>query len=150
MRTLTLLGGVLLAAATGGAALAGPAVTYMDAAKVKAAFAKGAPLVEVSGYKVHASRRDAAGMAEVHARDTDIVYVLEGSATLVTGGRVEGGKETAPDEIRGASIQGGDSRKLSPGDVIIVPNGTPHWFKEVKGPLLYYVVKVTSPQEDPK
>jgi glc operon protein GlcG len=95
-------------------------------------------------YKVHASHRDGAGMVEVHERDTDIVYVLEGSATLVTGGEMVDGKPTATEEIRGASIRGGETQRIVPGDVIIIPNGVPHWFKEVPGPLNYYVVKVRS------
>lgn len=119
------------------------AITYFDRATVVAAFAKGVPLIEVNNYKVHASRREAPGMAEVHNLDTDIVYVLEGSATLVTGGTVVDGKTTAPNELRGKEISGGETHKLIKGDVIIVPAGTPHWFKEVKAPLLYYVVKVS-------
>lgn len=118
-------------------------VTYFDNSKVTAAFAKGMPIIEVSNYKVHASRRTEPGVAEVHTMDTDIIYVLEGSATLVTGGTVVDGKTTAPDEIRGKEISGGDVRNINPGDVIIVPAGVPHWFKEVKGPVLYYVVKVS-------
>jgi glc operon protein GlcG len=91
---------------------------------------------------VHASRRDSAGQAEVHVRDTDIIYVLDGSATFVVGGAVVDGRTTAPDEIRGSAIRGGDSRRIAKGDVLIVPQGTPHWFKEVPGPIAYYVVKV--------
>ena len=52
------------------------------------------------------------------------------------------GKNIAADEMRGASVKGGDTRRISKGDVIIVPKGTPHWFEEVQGPVLYYVVKV--------
>lgn len=118
-------------------------ITYFDSAKVSAAFAKGMPLTEAGNYKVHASRRADPGVAEVHTRDTDIIYMLEGSATLVTGGTVVDGKTIAPDEIRGKEIAGGDTLKISPGDVIIIPAGTPHWFKEVQGPVLYYVVKVS-------
>jgi glc operon protein GlcG len=120
-----------------------PAVTYLDRDKVSAAFRKGMPLLEVPGYKVHASRRDAAGMAEVHERDTDIIYVLDGTAELVTGGAVLESKTVAPEEIRGAAISNGDSRRIARGDVIVVPNGTPHWFKQVNAPFTYYVVKVT-------
>ena len=122
----------------------GADVTYFPAEKVSAAFAKGAVLFDGEGrnYMVHASRRDAAGQAEVHVKDADIIYVLEGSTTFVTGGTMVDGKTTAPDEIRGTRIDGGESRRLGKGDVIIVPNGTPHWFKEVQGPVLYYVVKV--------
>jgi mannose-6-phosphate isomerase-like protein (cupin superfamily) len=119
-------------------------VTQLDAARVAAAFAKGAPLVENELFKIHASRRDAAGEAEVHERDTDILYVLEGEATLVTGGRVEGGRRIAPGEIRGPRIDGGARRALAPGQIVVVPNGTPHWFESVPGPFVYYVVKVTA------
>jgi quercetin dioxygenase-like cupin family protein len=51
-------------------------------------------------------------------------------------------KEIAPNEIRGSRIDGGETRQLSRGDVIIVPNNTPHWFKEVGGAFLYYTIKV--------
>ena len=109
---------------------------------VAAAFAKGMPLVEVGDYKIHASRREGAGMVEIHTRDTDIAYVLQGSATLVTGGTAVDLKSIGPEELRGSGIQGGETRTLQPGDVVIIPNGIPHWFKEVSTPFLYYVVKV--------
>ena len=121
----------------------GEDVSYLKSAHVASAFDKGSPLIETVTFKVHASRRDAPGQAEIHVLDTDIVYVLEGTAMLVTGGQAVGGKTTAPEEIRGPSIDGGVSRTLVKGDVIVIPNGVPHWFKEVKGPFLYYVVKVT-------
>jgi glc operon protein GlcG len=120
-------------------------VTYFDQDKVAAAFAKGAVLFDGGGdrnYMVHASRREKPGMVEVHVKDTDIIYVLDGSATFVTGGTMVDGKPTEPDEIRGTDITGGDTRRVAKGDVIIVPNGTPHWFQEVPSPLTYYVVKV--------
>lgn len=109
---------------------------------VQAAFAKGMPLVEVGDYKIHASRREGPGVAEIHTRDTDIAYVIHGSATLVTGGTAVGVKETAAEELRGTAIQGGETRQLEVGDVVVIPNGVPHWFKEVQAPFLYYVVKV--------
>ena len=46
------------------------------------------------------------------------------------------------DEIRGSAIREGATRQLAKGDVVVVPNGTPHWFKTVDEPVLYYVVKV--------
>jgi glc operon protein GlcG len=121
------------------------AVEALASSDVTAAFKAGKPLLENGQFKIHASRRETAGMAEVHTRDTDIVYVLDGSATLVTGGTVVDGATTAMDEIRGAAISGGEIRQLTKGDVVVVPNGVPHWFKQVNGPLLYYVVKVTAP-----
>lgn len=118
-------------------------VTVLGREQVKAAFAGGAPLIEVEDYKIHASRRESLpGLAEIHTRDTDVLYLLEGSATLVTGGAAVDARFTGPEELRGSAIEGGETREIVAGDVIVVPNGTPHWFKAVKGPLLYYVVKV--------
>jgi glc operon protein GlcG len=117
-------------------------VSYFEKNKVADAFAKGAVLFDASDkYMVHASHREKAGVVEVHEQDADIIYVLEGSATFVTGGEIVGAKTIAPGEIRGTDVKGGEMRTISKGDVIIVPAGTPHWFKEVPGPLNYYVVK---------
>jgi len=125
-------------------------VTYIESKTVKAAFDKGAVLVGedesmmhgARNYMVHASHRDKAGLVEIHELDTDIVYVLKGAAVLVTGGVPVGAKTVAPHEIRGTDTKNGETRKLVPGDVVIIPNGVPHWFKEVDGPFDYYVVKV--------
>lgn len=125
-------------------------VTYLDREKVAAAFTKGAVLVgddesmmhAARNYMVHASHRDRAGVVEIHEFDTDIVYVLKGAATLVTGGTPVGTKTIAPHELRAPAVNGGETRRLVPGDVVIIPNGVPHWFKEVEAPFDYYVVKV--------
>ena len=119
-------------------------VSFFSKKDVEEGFAKGAVLFGGEGrnYMVHASRREAPGRVEVHTRDTDILYVLKGSATVVTGGAMTGAKNIAADEIRGTEITGGAEQKLVPGDAMIIPNGVPHWFREVQGPFLYYVVKV--------
>ena len=119
-------------------------VSYFPRDQVNAAFAKGSVLLNGEGrnYMVHASRRDKPGQVEVHVLDTDVIYVQDGSATFVTGGTMIGGKTIEPNEVRGDSITGGETRRITKGDVISVPNGTPHWFQEVKGTLTYYVVKV--------
>jgi mannose-6-phosphate isomerase-like protein (cupin superfamily) len=123
-----------------------PKVEYYPHAQVAAAFAKGEMLTQgISGhgvYKVLTARRDGPGEVEVHRLDTDIVYVLKGTATFVTGGTVVGGKHTAPNEVRGQSIQGGTPHHLSAEDVIIIPHGVPHWFEAVQPPFLYLVIKV--------
>ena len=125
-------------------------VTYIESPRVAAAFTKGAVLLgedetmmhAARNYMVHASHRDKAGVVEIHEYDTDIVYVLKGSAQLITGGTPEGAKTIAPHEFRAPNVNGGETRKLVPGDVVIIPNGVPHWFKEVEAPFDYYVVKV--------
>jgi glc operon protein GlcG len=119
-----------------------PKTISFDRQTVSAAFAKGMPLLETDDYKVHASRRTEPGLAEIHTWETDVFYVLEGSATLVTGGEAMAPKTIAPGEIRGSAIQGGESRRLVQGDVVIIPKGLPHWFKEIdQAPFLYFVVK---------
>jgi len=117
-------------------------VRFIDKERVQAAFVKGEPLVETSAYKVHASHRGGTGKAEVHTDETDILYMLSGSATLVTGGNMVDPVTVEPGEIRGASIKGGERRQLVAGDVVIVPKGIPHWFQDVPGPIDYYAVKV--------
>jgi glc operon protein GlcG len=119
-------------------------VLFFAKDQVATSFSKGAVLLDGTNrnYMVHTSRRDKPGLAEVHTLDTDIIYVMEGTATLVTGGNAVETKEVAANEIRGSRIEGGDIRHLSKGDVIIVPNGVPHWFNEVSGTFLYYTIKV--------
>jgi len=119
-------------------------VTQLPAKQVNGAYAKGMNLVKAQNYKVDASHREAPGVVEVHTKDTDIIYMLEGTATLVTGGKLVDGKTIEPEEIRGRDTLGGESREIAKGDVIVIPNGTPHWFKELKGQVNYYVVKVRS------
>src|SRR5712691_1005747 len=120
------------------------AATFIDSKKVASAFAKGMPLLETAGYKVHASRRVEPGQAEIHTLDTDVIYVVDGSATLVTGGKAVDTKVIAPNEIRGSRIEGGEEHHITKGDAIIIPNGVPHQFKSVTGELHYFVCKQTA------
>jgi glc operon protein GlcG len=117
-------------------------VTFIDSQMVAAGFDKGQVLVSMGNYMVHASHREMDGVAEIHTLDTDLIYVLEGAATFVTGGTVPDAKAVEPNELRGSTIVGGESRRVVKGDVIVVPAGVPHMFTAVQGPLNYYVVKV--------
>ena len=118
-------------------------VIHLEHDKVAAMFAKSGPLLATNNFQVLALRRTQPGEVEVHDHDTDIFYVLEGSARFVTGGQATEARKTAPGETRANSIVGGEERQLVKGDVLVVPNGVPHWFKEVSGPFLYFMVKVT-------
>lgn len=124
-----------------------PRATVIDHKDVATAFARDATLAETMGYKINASRRDTPGLAEIHTHATDVIYVVEGSATFVTGGTALESKEVAPGEIRGRVIEGGETHQISKGDVVVVPAGVPHWFKEVQGPFLYFVCKPMSDSE---
>jgi quercetin dioxygenase-like cupin family protein len=120
-------------------------VTYVDHDKVAAALAKGGVLITQSDLTVRGSHRDVPGEVEVHDKETDVIYVTDGEATFVTGGKMTGGKDNGPGQHLGSGIQGGETRHLGKGDVIVVAAGIPHWFKEVPHPISYYVVKVLKP-----
>jgi quercetin dioxygenase-like cupin family protein len=121
---------------------AGGGVTYVGHDKVSGALAKGGPLVNAPDLLVSGSHRDKQGKVEVHDKETDVIYVVDGEATFVTGGKMIDGKVTKPGQWMGENINGGEPHHLTKGDVIVVPAGTPHWFKEVPSSISYYVVKV--------
>lgn len=121
-------------------------VEYRPAADVKRAFLAGDALIAARDFKVNASRRDSAGEGEVHLRDTDIFYVLDGNADFVAGGELVEPRTAGDGELRGREVRGGRTYRLERGDVITVPRGVPHWFRRVDAPLVYYVVKSTSPE----
>jgi glc operon protein GlcG len=109
---------------------------------VDAKFATGGLLLDTTGFKLDAGRRDAPGEVEYHERFVDVMHVVEGSATVVTGGEMRDVREVAPGELRAGSVDGGTSHELHPGDVLAIPSGVPHQFTNVSEPFLYFVVKV--------
>jgi mannose-6-phosphate isomerase-like protein (cupin superfamily) len=106
-------------------------VIYMDASKFSEALAKSGLVTRNNDYMVTGSHRDKPGQVELHEKTTDILFVVEGEALYVTGGKMVGGKQTRPGEWIGTDIEGGEEHHLKKGDVIVVPAGTPHWFKQV-------------------
>jgi glc operon protein GlcG len=122
-------------------------VQYVAADQLSAAFSQGqsgGTVVERPEFRVNASRRDGPGEAEVHVLDTDIFYVLQGEATLVTGGELVEARAQSSVEQRGSALQGGTAQHIRPGDVVTIPRGVPHWFKSVTTPFKYLVVKAVS------
>jgi len=98
--------------------------------------------VPETNYRVAVYHRDKGGEVEIHKKDTDVFYIVEGSATFVTGGTVTGNKEIEAGEFRGGTMQGGVERQLGKGDVIVIPANVAHWYKEVEQPITYFGVKV--------
>ena len=87
------------------------------------------------------TRREASsGQAELHEKQADLIVVQSGHATIVIGGRILNGKSTAPHEIRGTSIEGGEKQVLKAGDVLHVPAKTPHQMLLEPGQTLDYIV----------
>jgi mannose-6-phosphate isomerase-like protein (cupin superfamily) len=119
--------------------------------KSSEAFAKGPLLLDrmaSNQYQVFAVRRDAPGSVEHHALDTDIVMVLEGAATFVTEGVITEPRTLRANEQTGSGIRDGRARRVARGDVIVVPNGTPHWFREVMPAIRYFAVKLRQASAD--
>jgi mannose-6-phosphate isomerase-like protein (cupin superfamily) len=119
-------------------------VTYVDHGKMAELMAKGGQVARAADYSVSGNHRDKNGQVEVHDKETDVIYITGGDATFVTGGKMIGGKMTKEGQWLGTDIQGGESHHVVPGDVFVVPAGTPHWFKEVKS-VNYFVVKIIKP-----
>jgi len=124
-------------------------VTYVAQDKVAATLKKAGPLADAPNVRVSGGYRtgpyapaDYRPDVEVHVKEADLFFVIDGNATQVLGGTVVGGKETGPGQIRGSKIEGGQTYHLTKGDVMWVPAGVPHWFPEIPQPLSYFLVKV--------
>jgi mannose-6-phosphate isomerase-like protein (cupin superfamily) len=123
-----------------------PPVTYHDAETFAARAAKGGALAHGPDCTASLAKRNKPGQVEIHAKETDIFFIVDGSATFVTGGTMVGGKETRPNQMLGTDIQGGQTHQLKKGDFISIPAGSPHWFKDVPASgITYYMVKVVKP-----
>jgi glc operon protein GlcG len=116
--------------------------TFFDQGSVRAKFATGGLLLDAGAYKLDAGRRDAPGEVEYHAHTVDVMHVVEGTATVVTGGELVGARSVGDGEVRAESVTGGHARELAAGDVLAVPAGVAHQFTRVSDPFLYFVVKV--------
>ena len=119
-------------------------VTYVPNSKVTEVMTKGGEIVNDKGLVILANRRGA-GEVEVHDKTNHIFIIVEGEATFVTGGTMVGAKNTAPGQIRAASLNGGQTHQLKKGDVITVPAKTPHWWKEVSTKTIAYYAINTEP-----
>jgi glc operon protein GlcG len=129
------------AAAAGGNGHANGAI-FFSQADVDLKFETGGLLLDARRYKIDAGRRDAPGEVEYHERVVDVMHVIEGEATVVTGGQMVDAREVAAGELRARTIEDGKSNTLTKGDVLAIPNGVPHQFVDVSDPFLYFVVKV--------
>ena len=92
------------------------------------------------------ARREGDGTAEIHETQVDFFFVQSGTATLVYGGELPGAKTTAPGELRGPAVKGGERKTLNPGDVVHIPAKVPHQLLVPAGKeFTYFVIKVDTP-----
>lgn len=90
-------------------------------------------MIQLAPYNVSLEYRAAVANAAVHEKEAELFYVIDGSATIVTGGTLKEEKRTNADNLSGTGIEGGTSRHVAKGDFIMVPENTPHWFSAVDG-----------------
>jgi mannose-6-phosphate isomerase-like protein (cupin superfamily) len=147
MKTFATMAAALLVASTAFAQKtitdADKAGVYMSATEIADAVAKlpknplaSVPVFKIGPFNVNVEHRlgspAAAQGASVHEKDAELFYMMDGTATLVTGGKlVEGTKDG--DNWRGKGIEGGKSQKMAKGDLMMVPAGVPHWFTDISG-----------------
>ncbi len=93
-------------------------------------------ILQLAPYNANLEYRAAVGPAAVHEKDAEMFYVIDGSGTMVTGGKLVKEARTNPENLSGTGIEGGMSRPIAKGDFIIVPENTPHWFSAINGTLV--------------
>jgi len=118
------LAAIGMAAAEAAAEAPPPRATLFRAAEIRDRFTTGGLLAQARGYALDAGRRTGPGEVELHERVTDVMHVVQGTATVVTRG------------------EGGEAHDVGPGDVLVIPAGVPHEFTGASDPFLYLVVKV--------
>jgi uncharacterized protein GlcG (DUF336 family) len=120
----------------------GNGAAFFDRQTLLERFRTGGLLLDEGAYKLDAGRRVAPGEVEYHEHVVDVMHVVQGRATVVTGGAMVQPHEVGPGEVRAPAVEGGTPHELREGDVLAIPRGTPHQFTEVSDPFLYFVVKV--------
>ena len=103
------------------------------------------PILRLAPYNVNLEYRTAAAPAAVHERDAELFYVIDGSGTMVTGGKLAGEKRTNADNLSGTSIESGTTRRVAKGDFVVVPENTPHQITAVDGTLVLMTFHVPRP-----
>jgi len=128
--------------------------TYSSAADVVALIAKakaeqkaGQPMVaehilQLAPYAANLEYRTAVAPAAVHEKEAEVFYVIDGSATVIIGGKLVNEKRTNAENLNGTAIEGGKSQDVAKGDFWIVPENTPHWFSSLNGTLVLMTLHV--------
>jgi mannose-6-phosphate isomerase-like protein (cupin superfamily) len=89
------------------------------------------PILQFAPYTATLEYRTSVGAAAAHPGQAEMMYVIEGSAALITGGK-----------LTGKTIEGGISRTVSKGDFLVIPEDTPHWFSAIDTTLVLMTIKM--------
>ncbi len=99
-------------------------------------------ILHLAPYNANLEYRASVGAAAVHEKEAEIFYVIDGSGTMVTGGKLVNEKRTNAENLSGTAIEGGASQPMAKGDFLIVPENTPHWFSSIDGTLVLMTLHV--------
>lgn len=102
-------------------------------------------ILSLAPYVTNLEYRPVEGAVAVHEKEAELVYVIDGSGTLTTGGKVVGEKRTNDANLSGTSIDGGSAQAINKGDFAIIPEDTPHQFKPASGALVLMTMHVPRP-----
>jgi mannose-6-phosphate isomerase-like protein (cupin superfamily) len=102
-------------------------------------------ILQLAPYNANLEYRASVGAAAVHEKEAEMFYVIDGTATMITGGKLVNEKRTNAENLTGSGIEGGASRKVAKGDFIIVPQNTPHWFSAIDGTITLMTLHVPRP-----
>lgn len=105
-------------------------------------------ILSLAPYTANLEYRPVEGAVAVHETEAEMVYVIDGTGTLTTGGKVVGEKRTNPKNLSGTSIDGGTAQTVNKGDFTIIPEGTPHQFKPAGGALVLMTLHVPRPASE--
>jgi mannose-6-phosphate isomerase-like protein (cupin superfamily) len=148
---------IMLAAANAQDTAPPPTKAFSSSADVQALIAKakgerkdGQPLVlerilSLAPYNANLEYRASVGPAAIHEKEAEVFFVIDGSGTMVTGGKLANEKRTNPANLTGTGIEGGTPRDVAKGDFIIVPEGTAHWFSSINGAIVLMTLHVPRP-----
>lgn len=119
-------------------------------AKAKADRKEGQPMISepillLPPYRASLEYRVAVAPAAIHEREAEVFYVIDGTATMVTGGKLINERRTNAENLSGSSIEGGTSRNIAKGDFIVVPENTAHGFSAIDGTLILMTLHVPRP-----
>jgi len=102
-------------------------------------------ILQLAPYNANLEYRASVGNAAVHEKEAEVFFVIDGSATMVTGGKLVNETRPNPANLNGTAIEGGETRHVSKGDFIIVPENTPHWFSAIDGAIVLMTLHVPRP-----
>jgi mannose-6-phosphate isomerase-like protein (cupin superfamily) len=119
-------------------------------AKAKSERKEGQPIVvervvQLAPYMANLEYRASIGPAAVHEKEAELMYVVDGSGTIITGGTLVNQTRTNPANLTGTGIDGGTQQKIAKGDFIFIPENTPHWISAIDGTIVLVTLHVPRP-----